>query len=112
MPRNQDAYWIGFQATAAEKQILENYCQETQQSKTQVLRDLIITLDDKPNEKLKQLMQAKVPWKADIQLKTQDEIQPYLQSLFHEAEQDLAIAHQLRTMGEQLLAIAKVIEDR
>jgi len=44
MPRTHDAHWVGFQATAAEKEVLDNYCQQMQQSKTQVLRSLINTL--------------------------------------------------------------------
>jgi hypothetical protein len=44
MPRTHDAHWVGFQATAAEKEVLDNYCQRMQQSKTQVLRSLVKTL--------------------------------------------------------------------
>ena len=70
-----------------------------------------------PSEALIDLMRTEAPWN---ELKQRDnltpisksEIRPWLQSLVDEAEQDLAIADQLRTMGEQLLAIAKVIEDR
>ena len=44
MPRTHDAHWVGFQATGEEKAVLDNYCKEMQQSKTQVLRSLINTL--------------------------------------------------------------------
>lgn len=40
MPR-KDQGWITFQATSDEREILETYCQQSQRSKTDVLRELV-----------------------------------------------------------------------
>ena len=40
MPR-KDQGWITFQSSEEEKVILEQYCQESQRSKTEVLRELV-----------------------------------------------------------------------
>jgi len=40
MPR-KDQGWITFQASPEEREILETYCQQTQRSKTEVLRALV-----------------------------------------------------------------------
>jgi molybdopterin-binding protein len=44
MPR-KDQGWITFQLPEAERQLLEGYCDRTQRSKTDVLRELVRTLD-------------------------------------------------------------------
>lgn len=44
MPRKNQG-WVTFQATPEERQLLDAYCQRTQRSKTEVLRELIRTLD-------------------------------------------------------------------
>jgi len=44
MPR-KDQGWITFQLPEAERQRLEAYCEQTQRSKTDVLRELVRTLD-------------------------------------------------------------------
>ncbi len=44
MPR-KDQGWITFQLPEAERQSLESYCEQTQRSKTDVLRELVRTLD-------------------------------------------------------------------
>jgi len=44
MPRKNQG-WITFQATSEERQLLEDYCQRTQRSKTEVLRELVRRLD-------------------------------------------------------------------
>ncbi len=44
MPR-KDQGWITFQLPEAERQFLERYCEQTQRSKTDVLRELVRTLD-------------------------------------------------------------------
>ncbi len=44
MPR-KDQGWITFQLPEAERQLLESYCDRTQRSKTDVLRELVRTLD-------------------------------------------------------------------
>jgi molybdopterin-binding protein len=43
MPR-KDQGWITFQLPEAERQVLERYCEQTQRSKTGVLRELVRTL--------------------------------------------------------------------
>jgi molybdopterin-binding protein len=43
MPR-KDQGWITFQLPEAERQALERYCEQTQRSKTGVLRELVRTL--------------------------------------------------------------------
>jgi len=40
MPR-KGAKWIGFQASDEEAEILEEYCQKTMRSKTEILRELV-----------------------------------------------------------------------
>jgi len=44
MPRKNQG-WITFQAASEEREILEAYCQQTQRSKTDVLRELIRHLE-------------------------------------------------------------------
>ncbi|MGF1499287.1 MAG: molybdopterin-binding protein [Elainellaceae cyanobacterium] len=44
MPRKNQG-WITFQASPEEREILEAYCQQTQRSKTDVLRELVRGLD-------------------------------------------------------------------
>ncbi|NJK30090.1 MAG: TOBE domain-containing protein [Acaryochloris sp. RU_4_1] len=44
MPR-KDQGWITFQLPEVERQLLESYCGQTQRSKTDVLRELVRTLD-------------------------------------------------------------------
>ncbi|MEN9222980.1 MAG: molybdopterin-binding protein [Thermostichus sp. BF3_bins_97] len=44
MPRKEQG-WITFQTSAAERQHLEQYCQLAQRSKTDVLRELLRSLD-------------------------------------------------------------------
>ncbi len=44
MPR-KDQGWITFQLPEAERQLLESYCKRMQRSKTDVLRELVRTLD-------------------------------------------------------------------
>jgi hypothetical protein len=43
MPRKEQG-WITFQASDEEKQLLELYCQQTQRTKTEVLRELLRSL--------------------------------------------------------------------
>lgn len=44
MPRKSQG-WITFQSSPEEQRILEEYCQKSQRSKTEVLRELIRNLD-------------------------------------------------------------------
>lgn len=44
MPR-KDHGWLTFQLPEAERQLLERHCEQTQRSKTDVLRELVRTLD-------------------------------------------------------------------
>jgi molybdopterin-binding protein len=44
VPR-KDQGWITFQLPEAERQLLESYCDRTQRSKTDVLRELVRSLD-------------------------------------------------------------------
>ncbi len=44
MPR-KDQGWVTFQLPEAERQLLECFCEQTQRSKTDVLRELVRTLD-------------------------------------------------------------------
>lgn len=44
MPRKEQG-WITFQSSSEERQILEHYCQQTQRSKTEVLRALVRSLE-------------------------------------------------------------------
>ncbi len=44
MPRKQQG-WITFQSSTEEQQILEQHCQRSQRSKTEILRELLRSLD-------------------------------------------------------------------
>ena len=44
MPRKQQG-WITFQSSEAERQILEQHCQQSQRTKTEVLRELVRSLN-------------------------------------------------------------------
>jgi molybdopterin-binding protein len=44
MPR-KDQGWVTFQLPEAERQLLESFCEQTQRSKTDVLRELVRRLD-------------------------------------------------------------------
>lgn len=46
MPRKQQG-WITFQSSPEEMQFLEQYCQQSQRTKTDVLRSLLRTLQPK-----------------------------------------------------------------
>lgn len=43
MPRKQQG-WITFQSSESERQLLEQYCEQTQRSKTEILRELLRSL--------------------------------------------------------------------
>lgn len=47
MPRKQQG-WITFQSSQEEREILEQYCQETQRTKTEILRELVRGLKSPP----------------------------------------------------------------
>ncbi len=44
MPRKQQG-WVTFQSSDSEREILERYCQQTQRTKTEVLRELVRNLE-------------------------------------------------------------------
>ncbi|ACK73346.1 TOBE domain protein [Gloeothece citriformis PCC 7424] len=44
MPRKQQG-WITFQSSTAERQVLDEYCQKVQRSKTEVLREFLRSLE-------------------------------------------------------------------
>lgn len=46
MPRKQQG-WITFQTSEEERQILEQYCQQYQRTKTEILRELVRSLNQK-----------------------------------------------------------------
>ncbi|MGB7440717.1 MAG: molybdopterin-binding protein [Coleofasciculaceae cyanobacterium] len=56
MPRKQQG-WITFQSSPEEREILEQYCQQTQRTKTEILRELVRTLKQK----------SQLPSKASVQ---------------------------------------------
>jgi molybdopterin-binding protein len=47
MPRKEQG-WITFQSSEEERQILEQYCQQSQRSKTDILRELLRNLTTNP----------------------------------------------------------------
>lgn len=51
MPRKNQG-WITFQASEEERQILEDYCQRSQRTKTDILRELVRSLDSAPEPPL------------------------------------------------------------
>ncbi len=46
MPRKQQG-WITFQSSEEERKILEEYCQQSQRTKTEILRELVRSLNQK-----------------------------------------------------------------
>ncbi|MBD0268961.1 MAG: TOBE domain-containing protein [Cyanobacteria bacterium Co-bin8] len=66
MPRKNQG-WITFQASAEERQILESYCQRSQRTKTEILRELVRSLEsaavDPPLDDAKDLEEAEI---ADV----------------------------------------------
>ena len=48
MPRKQQG-WITFQSSEEEKKILEEYCQQSQRTKTEILRELVRSLNPEPS---------------------------------------------------------------
>ena len=57
MPR-KDQGWITFQSSPEEQTLLERYCQKSQRSKTEVLRELIRNLNQQWEEASEQLADA------------------------------------------------------
>jgi len=49
MPRKEQG-WITFQSSEDERALLEQYCQESQRTKTEILRELIRSLDSTPHD--------------------------------------------------------------
>ena len=47
MPRKQQG-WITFQSSEEERKILEEYCQQSQRTKTEILRELVRSLNQEP----------------------------------------------------------------
>ncbi|HEY9649787.1 MAG TPA: molybdopterin-binding protein [Coleofasciculaceae cyanobacterium] len=45
MPRKEQG-WITFQSSEEERQILEEYCQQSQRTKTEILRELVRSLNE------------------------------------------------------------------
>ena len=48
MPRKQQG-WITFQSSQEEQQVLEQHCQQSQRTKTEVLRELVRSLSQQPS---------------------------------------------------------------
>lgn len=48
MPRKEQG-WITFQSSEDERALLEQYCQESQRTKTEILRELIRSLESTPH---------------------------------------------------------------
>jgi molybdopterin-binding protein len=48
MPRKQQG-WITFQSSEEERQILEQHCQQSQRTKTEILRELVRSLNQRSN---------------------------------------------------------------
>jgi molybdopterin-binding protein len=66
VPR-KDQGWITFQLPEAERQLLESYCDRTQRSKTDVLRELVRTLDrELLTVEPAQTIQARIPHDLEI----------------------------------------------
>jgi molybdopterin-binding protein len=48
MPRKEQG-WITFQSSEEERQLLEEYCQQSRRTKTEILRELLRSLGDAPH---------------------------------------------------------------
>lgn len=64
MPRKQQG-WITFQSSEAERQMLEQHCQHSQRSKTEVLRELVRSLSQPLPSAFKPPSQQRVPDPVD-----------------------------------------------
>jgi molybdopterin-binding protein len=68
MPR-KDQGWITFQLPETERQLLESYCEQTQRSKTDVLRELVRILDrEMPNLSLQSITPKKQSLHHDLEI--------------------------------------------
>ena len=63
MPRKEQG-WITFQSSEEERQILEQYCQQSQRSKTDILRELLRNLDKNTGKTAKKLKNT--PGEVDL----------------------------------------------
>lgn len=59
MPRKEQG-WITFQSSEDERALLEQYCQESQRTKTEILRELIRSLDSTPQDSVPGQSEASV----------------------------------------------------
>jgi molybdopterin-binding protein len=66
MPR-KDQGWITFQLPDAERQLLEEYCQQTHRSKTDILRELVRNLDRSGGDRSPSQTPPKSSGKLEIQ---------------------------------------------
>lgn len=62
MPRKSQG-WITFQASEEERKILDDYCQRTQRSKTDILRELVRSLDQHDSATV--LLESPAPFKDE-----------------------------------------------
>lgn len=65
MPRKQQG-WITFQSSEEERQILEQYCQQSQRTKTETLRELVRSLNQPMPNLLKSLVQQRTLENSDL----------------------------------------------
>ncbi|MBW4581160.1 MAG: molybdopterin-binding protein [Tildeniella nuda ZEHNDER 1965/U140] len=75
MPRKEQG-WITFQSSEDERALLEQYCQESQRTKTEILRELIRSLDPKPQASLPGQPEASDVFSAPIELVSPQPISP------------------------------------
>ncbi len=69
MPR-KDQGWVTFQLPEAERQLLEQYCQESMRGKTDVLRELVRTLVPSTAEPEVSLIQKKRSTHQKLEIQT------------------------------------------
>jgi len=67
MPRKQQG-WITFQSSPEEREILEQYCQQSQRTKTEILRELVRSLKQQSSLPTKQSIQPKSKGVGDYEV--------------------------------------------
>jgi molybdopterin-binding protein len=65
MPRKEQG-WITFQTSEEERKILEEFCQQSQRTKTEILRELVRSLNEAEHPKPIPQSQLKEPQEAEV----------------------------------------------
>lgn len=97
MPRKSQG-WITFQASEKERKILDDYCQRTQRSKTDILRELVRGLEPPPGPSA---AESPSPFASDRAAPAYEA--PAHEAPAHEAPESLAVQRDFAISARNLL---------